>query len=104
MIRHCVFLRLSPKADTAELDKIMLDLEDLVRRLEGCSGFRAGPNRDYENKTPEYPYGFTLDAENAEALAAYAVDPEHQELGGRLVDLCEGGGGGILVFDIEAPA
>lgn len=102
MIRHCVFLRLAPKADTAELDKIMLGLEDVVRRLDGCSGFRAGPNRDYEGKSPDYPYGFTLDAENAKALAAYAVDPEHQELGARLVALCEGGAAGILVFDIDA--
>ena len=102
MIRHCVFLKLKPKADSAELDKIMLDLEDLVKRLEGCSGFRAGPNRDYEGKTPEHAYGFTLDAENAEALAAYAVDPEHQALGAALVALCEGGGDGITVFDIDA--
>lgn len=70
MIRHCVFLRLSARADTAELDKIMLGLEELVRRLDGCSDFRAGPNRDYEGKTSDYPYGFTLDAENAKALAA----------------------------------
>lgn len=102
MIRHCVFLKLKPEADSAELDKIMLDLEDLVRRLAGCSEFRAGPNRDYEGKTPEYPYGFTLDAENAEALAAYAVNPEHQALGARLVALCQGGGDGITVFDIDA--
>jgi len=104
MIRHCVFLRLKSKADTAELDKIMLDLEDLVRRLDGCSGFRAGPNRDYEGKSADYPYGFTLDAENAKALAAYAVDPEHQALGARLVDLCEGGADGIVVYDLETPA
>ncbi|WP_299612825.1 Dabb family protein [uncultured Tateyamaria sp.] len=102
MIRHCVFLKLKPKADSAKLDKIMLDLEDLVRRLKGCSDFRAGPNRDYEGKTPDYPYGFTLDAENAAALAAYAVDPEHQALGARLVALCQGGADGITVFDIDA--
>ncbi|KIC51997.1 Dabb family protein [Tateyamaria sp. ANG-S1] len=102
MIRHCVFLRLAPKADSAELDKVMLGLADVVQRLPGCSGFRAGPNRDYEGKTPEYPYGFTLDAIDAEALATYAVDPEHQELGARLVALCEGGADGITVFDIDA--
>ena len=101
MIRQCVFLKLKPKADVALLDKVMLDLSALVQRLEGCSGFRAGPNRDYENKTPEFPYGFTLDAVNAEALAAYAVDTEHQALGARLVDLCEGGADGITVFDID---
>lgn len=102
MIRHCVFLRLGPKTDAAELDKIMLGLEDVVRRLEGCSGFRAGPNRDYEGKSADYPYGFTLDAENAKALAAYAVDPAHQALGARLVALCSGGADGIMVYDIDA--
>ncbi|MEM8654907.1 MAG: Dabb family protein [Pseudomonadota bacterium] len=102
MIRHCVFLRLAPKADAAELDKIMLGLEDVVRRLDGCSGFRAGPNRDYEGKSPDYPYGFTLDADDARALAAYAVDPAHQDLGARLVALCAGGADGILVFDIDS--
>lgn len=101
MIRHCVFLKLKPKVDSAELDKIMLDLEALVRRLDGCSDFRAGPNRDYEGKTPDYQYGFTLDAKNAKALAAYAVHPEHQALGGRLVALCQGGGDGVAVFDID---
>ncbi|WP_299048116.1 Dabb family protein [uncultured Tateyamaria sp.] len=102
MIRHCVFLRLAPKADAAVLDKVMLGLEDVVHRLDGCSDFRAGPNRDYEGKTPDYTYGFTLDADNAEALAAYAVDTEHQALGARLAALCEGGAEGILVFDIDA--
>lgn len=102
MIRHCVFLKLRPDANVAMLDRIMLDLNAVVRRLEGCSGFRAGPNRDYEGKTPDYPYGFTLDAENAEALARYAVDAEHQALGAELVTLCDGGANGITVFDIDA--
>lgn len=104
MIRHCVMLRLRAKADRAELDKVMHGLADLVERLDGCSGFCAGPNRDFEGKTPGFAYGFTLDAATAEALAAYAVDPEHMALGARLVDLCEGGGDGIRVYDIEAPA
>ncbi|MEX0312107.1 MAG: Dabb family protein [Tateyamaria sp.] len=104
MIRHCVFLKLKPKADVAKLDKLMLDLNAVVQRLDGCSGFRAGPNRDYEGKSPDYPYGFTLDAESPQALAAYAVDPEHEELGAQLLDLCEGGADGIVVFDLETPS
>jgi hypothetical protein len=51
MIRHCVMLRLAAKADRAVLDRVMLGLADLVERLEGCSGFFAGPNRDYEGKS-----------------------------------------------------
>jgi len=101
MIRHCVMLRLAAKADRAILDRVMLGLADLVERLEGCSGFIAGPNRDYEGKSPEFIYGFTLDAENAAALAVYAVNPEHQALGAQLVALCEGGADGIIVYDLE---
>mgnify|MGYP001787497667 CR=1 FL=1 len=101
MIRHCVMLRLGVDADTAALDRIMCGLGDLVARLDGCSGFCAGPNLDFEDKTPDYPYGFTLDARDATALAAYAADPEHAALGAELVAMCAGGGDGIAVYDIE---
>lgn len=101
MIRHCVMLRLSARADRARLDRVMLNLADVVERIDGCSDFCAGPNRDFEDKTPDFPYGFTLDARDAAALAAYAVDPEHLTLGAQLVDMCVGGGAGIVVYDIE---
>ncbi|MFL4469927.1 Dabb family protein [Tateyamaria armeniaca] len=101
MIRHCVMLRLARKADRTKLDRVMLALGKLVDRLDGCSNFCAGPNRDFEDKSPDIAYGFTLDAHDAKALAAYAVHPEHQALGAKLVDLCEGGSAGIIVYDIE---
>ncbi len=101
MIRHCVMLRLLPDTDSNDLDRVMLDLAELVTRLDGCSGFVAGPNRDFEDKSPDFPYGFTLDAADADALARYAGNPEHQALGARLVQMCQGGGDGIVVFDIQ---
>lgn len=101
MIRHCVMLKLKPDASTAQLNKVMHALAELVDKLDGCSGFCAGPNRDYENKSPAYRYGFTFDARNPKALAAYAVDPEHQSLGAELVDMCIGGADGIVVYDID---
>lgn len=101
MIRHCVMLRLAPKADRAALDRVMLSLSDLVDQLDGCGGFCAGPNRDFEDKSPDFAYGFTLDAQDAKALAAYAVHPDHQALGARLVEMCLGGPAGIVVYDLE---
>ncbi|WP_415921419.1 Dabb family protein [Tateyamaria sp. SN6-1] len=101
MIRHCVFLNLSSGADMGALDKVMQGLEALVDDLIGCSDFVHGPNRDFENTSPEHRYGFTLDAADAETLATYANDPRHKELGGQLVALCEGGERGIVVYDIE---
>ena len=104
MIRHCVMLRLAVDVQSKELRDVMQGLAELVARLDGCSGFWAGENRDLEGKSPDYPYGFTLDARDAAALAAYADHADHKALGARLVAMCKGGGDGILVFDIEVPS
>jgi len=104
MIRHCVMLNLRENAQASELGAVMQGLDDLVDRLADCSGFCAGPNRDYELKSADFDYGFTLDASSPKALAAYAGHPEHQALGARLVALCKGGADGIVVFDIEVSA
>ena len=104
MIRHCVMLILRENAQASELGAVMQGLGDLVDRLADCSGFCAGPNRDYELKSADFDYGFTLDASSPKALAAYAGHPEHQALGARLVALCKGGADGIVVFDIEVAA
>ena len=101
MIRHCVFLRLKPDTDPAALDGVMAGLAALVDDLPGCRGFVAGPNRDFEGKSPDHGVGFTLDAEDAGALAAYAADARHRALGARLIEMCAGGAGGIVVYDIE---
>ncbi len=104
MIRHCVMLHLRDDADLSELQTVFDALGALVDRLEGCSDFVAGPNRDYEGKSADYAFGFTLDADTETALAAYAAHPEHQALGARLVAQCQNGARGIVVYDIEAAA
>ncbi len=104
MIRHCVMLNLHENAVASELEAVMQGLGKLVDRLADCSGFCAGPNRDYEMKSADFDFGFTLDASSPKALAAYAKHPEHQALGARLVALCKGEADGIVVFDIEVSA
>lgn len=101
MIRHCVMLTLEETADRSELDRVMLELATLVEGLDGCTGFRAGPNRDYEGKSPDIAYGFIFDADTPDALAAYAVHPEHIALSAQLISLCKGGGRGVVIYDLE---
>lgn len=101
MIRHCVFLNLSDQADPNELAEVLTGLSQVCDRLPGASNFVSGPNRDFENKTPDYPMGFTVDFADPAALDMYAADPEHQAFGARLVALCRGGADGITVFDID---
>ena len=101
MIRHCVFLRLEAGSDREELAEVIEGLRSLVAGLNGCANFAAGPNRDFENKSPDHPYGFTFDARDTDTLAAYAAHPTHKALGARLVALCAGGADGIMVYDLE---
>lgn len=100
MIRHIVMLNLRP-AVQGPLKVVLSKLAELVDELEGCERFVAGPNRDFEGKSQNYPYGFMFDAENAEALQAYAEHPQHIALGARLVAMCEGGAKGIMVYDLD---
>lgn len=99
MIQHIVLLRLRPDHDAAELQAVMLGLGTL--HLPGFTDFTHGPNRDFEGKTANYPYGFIGTFKDADALATYAADPAHQALGARLVALCQGGADGILVADLD---
>lgn len=101
MIRHCVFLNLRADADPNALADVLTGLAAVTDRLPGASDFISGPNRDFEDKSPDFPMGFTIDFTDADALHAYAADPEHQALGARLVAQCQGGAEGITVFDLD---
>lgn len=101
MIRHCVMLRLRDDHDPVALRDVIAGLQTLTRQLENCGGFFAGPNRDYEGKSPDYPFGFTIDFGTPEALSVYALDPRHQALGSQLKSFCVDGADGIAVYDLE---
>lgn len=99
MIKHIVMLNLRPEHDAAELAAVMAGLDAL--EIKGFSGFSHGPNRDIENKSPDYPYGFICNFTDLGGLRRYVSDPAHSALGARLVALCEGGADGIMVMDLD---
>jgi hypothetical protein len=100
MIQHIVMLSPSDGYDKGEMADVMQGLSAL--QIAGFTGFTHGPNRDLENKTPDHPYGFICTFTDVAALQTYANDVDHQALGARLVALC-GGGDGIMVIDLEVP-
>ena len=61
MIRHCVFLNLRTDHDATELRATLEGLSGLCERLDGASGFVAGPNRDFELKSQAFESGFIID-------------------------------------------
>lgn len=102
MIQHIVLLHLRPDHDPQDLAAVMQGLSGLVGDIERFTAFTHGPNRDLEQKSARYPYGFVCTFTDTAALQAYAIDPRHQALGARLVALCHGGADGIFVADIES--
>ena len=99
MIKHVVMLHLRADYDSAELVAVMAGLDGL--EIPGFTDFAHGVNRDLENKTPDYPYGFICTFNDLDALRRYQADPVHQALGQRLVALCAGGAAGIMVMDLD---
>lgn len=101
MILHCVFCHFQDSAPEAARQAVLEGLRAFSLSLPGVLGFEAGPNRDFEGKSPDYAAGFVIRFGSAAALQAYAVHPEHQRLGGELLALCVGGAAGIVVYDLD---
>jgi Stress responsive A/B Barrel Domain len=103
MIEHCVFCAIPATVSKADLADVMNRLGSLKEVVQGMVSFRSGPNRDYENKSGNYTYGFVCTFRDRQAHLAYESHPVHQAAGRDLVALCEGGYDGIIVFDLEVP-
>ena len=101
MIKHCVFLNLAEEADVDRLMDAYEMIGEVLDDIEGVYDFAAGPNRDFEGKSPAYETGFVITFVNKAALDAYAAHPRHVEAGQILQSLCFNGGDGIIVFDLD---
>jgi stress responsive alpha/beta barrel protein len=101
MIKHCVFSKIRADVAPGERDEVLAGFGELVGEVPGMSDFAWGPNRDYENKTGDYSFGFVVSFSDRAAHLAYESHPEHVALGARLVAMCVGGYEGITVFDLE---
>ena len=100
MIKHIVTLDLQADHDRAELADIMAGIDGLRETIYGFKHFEHGPNKDFEGMSPHCTYGFICHFMNEATSRRYIVDPGHNELGQRLVNLCNGGVKGITVVDL----
>ena len=101
MIQHIVMLALADDVQPAVLQDVMTGLAELRPNIPGFESFVHGPNLDFEEKSQDYPYGFVCTFADKGALQLYADHPDHKLLGARLVAMCQHGGDGIWVADIE---
>lgn len=101
MIRHIVLTKFKPETGEDKIAKIYNGLSELTNKLPGANNFTGGRSESPEEIERGYMHGFVIDFDSWEALAHYAEHPEHQALGGQLVDNAVGGIDGILVLDLD---
>lgn len=101
MLKHCVFLNFKPECVKADCTEVFERLSGLTKEIEGLESVEYGKNLDFENKSTEYSDGFIATFTDLQALLEYAAHPEHVKAGSRLVEMCVGGYGGIIVFDLD---
>lgn len=100
MLKHCVFIRFRPEVSNEQRTELYQGLQSLESQLSGWLRFVAGTNI-----TPEigmdkgYNGGFMIDFVDEAARDTYLQNPDHQQLGQRLVAAAVDGVAGIMVFD-----
>jgi len=100
MIRHIVLIRFRPDVREAAIAAIFADVAAIKAHLSGMLHFAGGRSESPEQIERGYMHGFTIDFADWDALAAYAVHPDHQRAATALVAAAQDGGDGVLVFDL----
>lgn len=100
MLIHTVLLAPRTPDDEARIREACAILSCLD--IPGMTGFRHGPNRDFEGKSARYTYGFVVTFADRAAQLVYAAHPDHLRAGAMLVESCHCGHDGIFVSDLEA--
>lgn len=104
MIRHIVLLDLLPDYDRDELADVVEGVKDLQQKIAGFTHFDHGSNRNFEGMSVTCTYGFVCHFANEDTSRRFIVDPDHNALGQRLVNMCRGGVKGMSVIDLDLTA
>ncbi|MEM1078644.1 MAG: Dabb family protein [Pseudomonadota bacterium] len=101
MIRHIVLTKFKPETSEEKIAEIYGGLAALTEKLPGAQGFTGGRSESPEQIERGYMHGFVIDFDSWDALQTYADNPEHQALGGQLVENAMGGIDGLCVLDLD---
>ena len=100
MIRHIVLIKFRPDLDDAGIAALFAELHEIKPKIPGLLSITSGRSESPEKMERGYFHGFVADFADWDALEAYQIHPEHQQLGSKLVANAVGGKDGILCFDL----
>ena len=99
MLRHIVLVKFRSEVLAAEIDAALDQVAALREKIDGIVAVSVGANISPEALEKGFRHGFVVDFTDEAARNAYLTHPDHVAVGGKLVELAEGGIDGILVFD-----
>jgi hypothetical protein len=101
MLKHCVFVNFQSKFTATECNTMLAKFEGIGKDVPGMLDYAFGPNLDFEKMSAQYTNGFIITFQDRAAHLAYETHPDHLRLGAKMVEMCNGGVDGIIVFDLE---
>lgn len=102
MIRHLVHLRFRVDVTEDQKTALYIELAGLSDHIDGIEKFQHRKNVSVE--TPlvrDFLDMFWFDFRDVSVRDTYLADAQHQAIGGRIVELLDGGADGVFVCDIE---
>ncbi|MBN1441595.1 MAG: Dabb family protein, partial [Planctomycetes bacterium] len=101
-VHHVVLFKFKADASAREIHDIVQGVGQLPSKIPGITGYQWGRNNSPEGLDKGFTHAFVLSFESAEALAAYAPHPAHQEFAESALPRIES----VFVYDFlvdEAP-
>jgi hypothetical protein len=102
MIRHAVLLKVRSDFTASEISDVFTALKNPKSEIPGIISISTGKDNSPEGIQRGHTHGFTVDFDSAASRDAYLPHPAHQNVGARIVAICEGGVDGITVVDWDA--
>jgi hypothetical protein len=101
VITHVVLCRLKENVPPYKIEQLIKEIDGLRQQIPGFLSLESGENLKLEPHHHGFSVGFVARFTNRQSLSDYQNHPEHRETGRLLVDYCEDGFNGLLVFDYE---
>ncbi len=100
-ILHCVFLNFRPDISAAQKAELYGEIAALQGKLPGLLAVAVGNNVSPEGLDRGFGEGFVVTFADEAARDLYLADPDHRQIGGKIVAATQGGLDGVFVYDLK---
>jgi hypothetical protein len=105
MIRHTILFKVKPVTSQQEINKILVEFQELKNKLPGIISIMGGKCHFHEEFVEKnstlFTHGFSIDFKDNNALNAFFNDPVTHPVKEKIVAITVGGYNSIIGFEFE---